>query len=291
MATHRGWPILKADAKAAFLQGEANQEKRGIFGMPVEELRTALEMPRGQAAQFLKAAYGLTIAPREFYNLVDDILKQLGLDRMKTEPCIWRCRVPDKEGNLITIGAVAAHGDGFLISGNEQDERWFKFVNDFGAALKWSPWEHAPMMHCGVRMTELPGGGWHLDQEEYCAGLSEVKADGSTKELTPTERQQCRAILGAAQWRVYQTGPAHAARLSHLQSLLPKADRNIITDINKFARELYHQRTIGLDMVNLKAEKDEDRVVIGWSDAALANRYDLSSDWWHDSWFCPQGHV
>ena len=283
LATHRKWPILKADAKAAFLQGQANQEQRGIFGMPVEELREALEMPRGQAVQFLKAAYGLTIAPREFYVLVDETVKKLGLTRMTTEPCMWVCRVPEDGGGdgsgdkLKTVGVIAAHVDDFLICGDETHPAWSGFIERFGHALQWSPWEVPPMMHCGVKMQELPHGGWRLDQEEYCAGLSEVQTHGTGKELTAEERQQCRAVLGAAQWRVYQTGPAHAARLSHLQSLPPKADQNIIPDINRFVRELYNQRTIGLEIHDLKAKSDDDLVVIGWSDAALANRFDLSS--------------
>ena len=65
-STHRGLPLLKADAKAAFLQGLATQGQRSIFGRPVEELRQAMGLDQHQLIQFLKAAYGLTIAPREF---------------------------------------------------------------------------------------------------------------------------------------------------------------------------------------------------------------------------------
>ena len=119
--------------------------------------------------------------------------------------------------------------------------------------------------------------GFHLHQTEFCEGINQVQEDGKTKELTTSERHQCRAVLGAAQWRVYQTAPHHAAKLSHLQSLLPKADRGIIQDINKFVREIYGQRELGLNIYNLNASKDDDLVVIGWSDAALANRVDLSS--------------
>ena len=42
LCTHSGWGWLKADAKAAFLQGPGSQQNRQIFGQPVEELRTAL---------------------------------------------------------------------------------------------------------------------------------------------------------------------------------------------------------------------------------------------------------
>ena len=67
MCTHKQWGFLKADAKTAFLQGEMGQQHRQIFGQPVQELKEAMGLKEGQAVQFLKAAYGLTIAPREFY--------------------------------------------------------------------------------------------------------------------------------------------------------------------------------------------------------------------------------
>ena len=42
-------------------------------------------------------------------------------------------------------------------------------------------------------------------------------------------------------------------------------------------RELYGQRDIGLNIYDLQAEDPNDLVAVAWSDAALANRVDLSS--------------
>ena len=104
---HRHWQMLKADAKTAFLQGHASQQSRQIFGMPVKELQEAMNLPEGQAVQFLKAAYGITIAPREFYLYVHDILVKLGVERLKSEPCIWRLRALNPlTGPQETIGVV-----------------------------------------------------------------------------------------------------------------------------------------------------------------------------------------
>lgn len=95
--------------------------------------------------------------------------------------------------------------------------------------------------------------------------------------MTEHERHQCRAVLGSAQWRVYQTAPHHAAKLSHLQSLLPRGDRGTIDEINRFVREIYGQKEIGLRIHQLAAEDDDDLVAVAWSDASLTNRVDLSS--------------
>ena len=48
-------------------------------------------------------------------------------------------------------------------------------------------------------------------------------------------------------------------------------------DVNKFVREIYSQKKVELTIYNLKAESDEDLVLVGWSDVALANRVDLLS--------------
>ena len=93
MAAHRGWRVTKADARAAFLQGGETQLQRQVFGLPVEELATAMNLPKGRAVQFLKVTYGLTVAPR--FLKVDAILTEVGLNRLKTEPCVWSLKVPD----------------------------------------------------------------------------------------------------------------------------------------------------------------------------------------------------
>ena len=107
MAIHRGWKTLKSDAKAAFLQTNNTQGKRRIFGIPVVELQQALGLAHGQAVQFLKAAYGLTVAPREFYHHVDGILRELKLHRLHVDPSIWVLRVLNEiSGQWEVHGAV-----------------------------------------------------------------------------------------------------------------------------------------------------------------------------------------
>lgn len=276
IASHKGWGLVKGDAKAALLQGGESQLRRQIFGMPVEELREAMNLEKGKAVQFLKAAYGLTIAPREFYLFVNDILEKLKMERLQTEPCLWRLRAI-VNGQMRTIGLVGAHVDDFLMVGDETDSRWTKFLDEFHQSMRWSPWEVAPMNHCGIQMEQFSDGSWKLTQAEFCSGINQVVRSGKQKEISEEERHQCRAVLGAAQWRVYQTGPHHAAKLSHLQSMLPRGSAEVINDINKFVRELHGQRDLGLKIHQLAATSDEDLAVVAWCDASLANRIDLSS--------------
>ena len=104
--------MTKADARAAFLQGGEIQLQRQVFGLPVEELATAMDLPKGRAVQFLKATYGLTVAPQEWFLKVDAILTEVGLTRLKTEPCMWSLKVPDmnrEDGKQRVLGLISAH--------------------------------------------------------------------------------------------------------------------------------------------------------------------------------------
>ena len=70
-------------------------------------------------------------------------------------------------------------------------------------------------------------------------------------------------------WRCYQ-------KTEPLAELPSKGDRSTLKDVNKFVREI-SQKEVELTVYKLKAESDEDLVLVGWSDAALANRVYRSS--------------
>lgn len=85
------------------------------------------------------------------------------------------------------------------------------------------------MTRCGVELQQLPDGGWRLE------------------------------FFGAVQWRVYQTGPQHAAKLTHLQSLLSKADRSIIPEVNRLVREVHDRRRLASQCVEQDSSGMERR--------------------------------
>ena len=141
------------------------------------------------------------MAPKEFYHHVDGALQGFKLSRLKVDPAIWVLKEKNAvTGKMEVFGAVGAHVDNFLMLGDEGDQRWCNFLEKFHAALN-SPWECAPMTHCGIWMEQDADGTWHLSQSEFCQGLNQVTEDGQGKDPTPNEMHQCRAILGAAQWQ------------------------------------------------------------------------------------------
>lgn len=129
------------------------------------------------------------------------------------------------------------------------------------------------MNHCGTWMGQDAHNTWHLSQSEFCEGLNQVTEDGQDKDLTanaPVQGDPGRCT-------VEELSPQHAAKLSHRHSPLPRGDRTTLKDNNKFVREIYHLKDEKISVYDLKAEDDSDIIAVGWSDAAIANRVDLSS--------------
>ena len=191
------------------------------------------------------------------------------------EPCVWICK--DAQG--VVQGVLASHVDDFIVTGNESNELWMKTLTTFHQALKWSPWEPDPYIHCGVEGHQQANYGFNLSHEQYASQIKQIEIDKSCSHVTPSELSQAKAVLGAIQWRVSQTAPQHAAKLSLLQSMLPhgKESKDVLVQINKLVREVFAQRGLSVKVQQLEAASDSELVIIGWSDAAVANRPDLSS--------------
>ena len=276
LACHRHWRTIKADAKAAFLQGSESQRSRGVFALPVKELGDKMNCGPKDTVRLLRAAYGLVSAPREWYRDVDKIATTTcGMHRLVCEPCLWVCK--DEHGKV--QGAVASHVDDFIVTGNEDNALWHETLQKFHQALNWSPWEPDPYLHCGVEIHQQSNYSFHLDHSQYASQIKQIDLDKSTTEVTPQELSQARAVLGSIQWRVSQTAPHHAARLSLLQSMLPHSrhSKDVLHQINKLVREVYSQRDLSVKVQQLDAMSDDDLTMIVWTDAAVANRPDLAS--------------
>ena len=68
----RHWRTLKADVKAAFLQGDASEEARQLFARPVPELARAMNLKENEMVQVLQSCYGLVTAPAQWYKCCSD---------------------------------------------------------------------------------------------------------------------------------------------------------------------------------------------------------------------------
>ena len=275
----KGWRTLKADVKAAFLQGTASEQQRNLFAIPVPELASALGCQPGEAVQVLKSCYGLVNAPSSWFPCIKETLASLSFVQSKTDPCLWFFQKQVNDSEAVTLGYICSHVDDFLISGDEQSEEWMNALQSFYDRFKWSPWECNTYTHCGIRIREETDFSFSLDHSSFLENLEQIDFKGRPDHelITEEERTQLRGVLGALQWRSHQSTPMLAAKLGQLQSDITKATVSTLRQANKLAREAFQDRFISARINQLEVNDPKDVTFVMWSDAALANRRDLSS--------------
>lgn len=278
-ASTRSWRTMKADVKSAFLQGESTEEGRQLFATPLPELARALNCRPGEAVQVLKSCYGLVSAPASWFQCVRKSLADLGFHQSRTDPCLWLLYDRDGEEDRETLGFICSHVDDFLIAGNEQDERWVTALESFYAKFRFSPWEVQSFNHCGIRIKEQTDFSFGLDHSTFVESIEQIEYKNRPDYdlITEDERTQLRGVLGALQWRSHQSTPMLAAKLGQLQSDITKATVETLRKANRLAREAFQDRFSSTNINQLNVRDPKEVHFVAWSDAALANRRDLSS--------------
>ena len=172
-----------------------------------------------------------------------------------------------------------AHVDDFLFCGEEGDPQWQRALSYVFEKYRWSDWEADSYSHCGIQVTQKSDGSTILSHSEYCSGIDQIKFEPrhDNEQITAEEKQQLRGVLGALQWRVYQSAPQHGARLSALQSQLAHPRVSTLREANKLVREVYNGRHVNLHYNSLEVQDLSEVTFVAWSDAAVGNRRDLSS--------------
>jgi len=185
----------------------------------------------------------------------------------------------DSNGVKQTSGFICSHVDDFLIAGDESCDEWNQALNSFYGKFSWSPWECNSFMHCGVRIREEPDFSFTLDHSSFCESIEAVTYTTKNEhdKLTADEVTQLRGVLGALQWRGQQTAPHLMAKIGQLQSSVTKANLGTVKAANKLVRECFQTRFLSTKINQLNLEDPKDVQFVAWSDAALANRMDLSS--------------
>ena len=278
-AMGKRWRLLAGDVKTAFLQAQAPHRQHPLYAQPLEELSAAMNLPEDQMLELLGSAYGLTSAPREWYQDLTTTLRRLQAVPCVSDSCIWR--LFSEDGNTV-IALIGLYVDDILFCGDEGDDRCCNFLHELHQAYSWSPWESDNFHHCGIRIQQFADASILLDHSEFCVELMQMppRDKGDESELTAQEVSQARAILGSIQWRASQTAPQHSAKVSYLLSMLATKKGEVVDMVNKLVREVHSARHVSDKVQQLGCEPSK-MVFVGWSDAAVANRPDLKSTGGH----------
>ncbi|UYV83140.1 hypothetical protein LAZ67_22002407 [Cordylochernes scorpioides] len=151
--------VHQMDVQSAFLNGDVKEE---IYMTQPENFESK-KYPR-RVCKLKKAIYGLKQAGMTWHAKLDSVLKEMGLEQMKTDNCVY---IKREEGVLLVAiyvddMIIAAEEENTLICFKESMKKLFE-INDLGA-----------LNYClGIRVQRGVDGSISLDQERYIEELLE----------------------------------------------------------------------------------------------------------------------
>ncbi|CAE7563794.1 TY5A [Symbiodinium sp. CCMP2592] len=293
-----GHTLECADAKSAFLQADADIGTKRLFTKGVPEVARALGIQPGMAMEVVGAFYGLTNAPRVFWQDTDNKVTKIGGRRNRVDKCIWVFK--SKETGEI-IGRVGTHVDDFIIAGDMNNPEWLAIREELKKMYSWSPWRQGSFTFAGLEVQQLKDYSIKVTQEAFSNSLqpvviSEEASRGQANKLTDQEISQCRGLIMKAQWRAVQSAFQYCARVGIAASALTDPRVANLTEANNILKEM--KKTAKEDLYfhafNFGKNADErltwkDVVAVHFGDAGHKSRGDGSSTGGHITGFAEPG--
>ena len=272
VAANKKWRLYKGDVTGAFLQGR--DYPGDLHCIPCPEICDAMRIPRESITKLKRACYGLVDAPLEWYKTVAEYLHSLGLERLRSDACMWAWR---PEGVL--RGLVAGHVDDFLFGGSDTDQGWQHVLSQIKTRFAWGDWGVDDFVQCGVRIRQH-AEGFSLSQESYLTEVPEISLNGSRKkesqeQTTAWEKSRLRTALGALSWHAQQVAPHLSAEVG---LLLSEVNTSTVSTIHKTNQLLQHAKCRKSHEMPIHAfAQGTTMVMVAWVDAASQNRHDGGS--------------
>jgi len=232
LMTDHGWVPRSVDVRTAFLQGLPLDRVKPVYVRPPPQAH----VPDGLLWELRKCAYGLTDAPRRWYEAVVALLLSLGYVRCEVDHGLFFLFVG---GRLLFV--IATHVDDFLYGGAATE------VTRFETALRKSfdvgPVTVGTLTFTGLRVvTDAdPSSGSltiKVDQDHYLATIDAVPVSAArlstnAAAVSSVELTQYRRAVGALLWASGQTQPYLACASSLLARRFHQAVVKDLVDVNR----------------------------------------------------------
>ena len=197
IAARNQWTIKSTDIKSAFLQGQ--DIDRDVFLKPPKEAN----VPPGVIWKLNKSLYGLHDGARQFYLSLKEELLRLGCVMSSVEPSLF---FYFKEGKL--SGVLVSHIDDFLHAGDESFEH--DILQPLGKRFLPGRLEEREFKYVGFNVVQ-DDDGISISMTEYVdkhkEDYSRCKSGTSGSQLSATEQQEFRQVVGRLNWVVQGTRP------------------------------------------------------------------------------------
>ena len=201
-----GFRVRAGDVMSAFLQTSRSLEDEGLTVWATPELAVLYGAPPDRPwlpLRVSKAFYGLSHAPRAWFEDVAATSKKDGWRQMVSDKCLFTLW-DDTQDEPRLVGMAGLHVDDFLMGGMEGDPVLENAMKKLEGAYRWGKWSHQEfdLAGCRIRQENSPSSTIYIDQNEYSnkwmdeVQLSPERMSQLKAPATPSEISQLRGVIG-----------------------------------------------------------------------------------------------
>ena len=262
-----GWDLQSFDIKAAFLQGKPQTDR--VLGVePVPELIKALKLQPNEVCKLEKGAYGLIDAPYMWYKAILEQLTELGFQQSPFDPCVFILRNPQTR---MPDGILGLHVDDGLCGGNQ---RFKETIDKLEKKYPFGSKRINQFVFTGIEMNQHSDKSISLSQSNYVKNIEPIKISLERRrqeesDVTESERQDLRALIGSLQYAAVHTRPDISSRLSFLQSDINRAKVGTLISANQALHETKKHSDV---TITVKPIAISDLRFLAFSDASFASK-------------------
>lgn len=222
-ASTNQWTCHTMDIKAAYLQG--NSIDRMVC------LRPPPEYANGKLWRLRRTVYGLCDAARHWYMRVKDQLLSLGAKMSSLDSALF---LWDKNRNV--EGVICVYVDDFLWAGTKEFER--QVIEPVSQVFLVGSSESRDFRYVGLNIVSNSDGSITIDQFQYASTLipvtvSRQRAVVKTGELSESEKNEYRSLIGQLNWIATHTRPDIAFDVCALSVARTQATVGDLLRLNK----------------------------------------------------------
>ena len=250
----RGWTPKSIDITKAFLQGKKLQ--RNVYIRPPKQAN----VPFGKIWKLIKAVYGLSDAPKMWFDVVREFFIEIGasVDPMDEAVFWWFF---DKE----LAGVISVHVDDFYWAGTVLFER--TVICKIKVRFPVGSEQSGTFVYIGMQVGTDEEGVITVTQREYIEGIEEIPAEAASYVSGAEMTTAYRGLVGQLMWAVVQTCIPMSFETIQLST---KSNAPTLADVkqaNKVCRKMKRRIvTLRFPKINLSTAS-----IVGYCDAAWAN--------------------
>lgn len=265
------WYLNICDIEGAFLQGGQYERPQGKIYARIPK-KGVPNVSNDCLVELTKCVYGLIDAPLQWWNCFTKCLTELGMRQSELDPCCFRY-YHDHELH----GVLALHVDDMVLGGSHVFMQ--NVVKKMREKFPFKHWITQRGEFLGRQLEQKDDFSIVIDQASYARKVKTIEISKERRKekdspVNEKEKQQLRAVLGAANWMVGSSRPDLAAHTALLQQSINKACVSDLIEANKLVARI---RDFAHVTVQIRSIPLEHAMVVATSDASWSNTETLGS--------------